>query len=159
MRDLLLQLARYNCWANRRYVERLDTLAQGMLDVPAPGSFPSLRSTLLHIRDAENIWWCRIKGQDYQWPASPSMETRSLLSCSDRLWELVEGATQLDLERIVEYHDLKGVVHGQPAWHMLLHCFNHSTQHRGQLITQLRALGVTDIPSNDLVVFQRLRAH
>jgi uncharacterized damage-inducible protein DinB len=39
---------------------------------------------------------------------------------------------------------------------MLLHCFNHSTQHRGQVITMMRTVGLVDIPANDLVVFQRL---
>jgi uncharacterized damage-inducible protein DinB len=43
----------------------------------------------------------------------------------------------------------------QPAWQLILHCLNHSTQHRGQLISQMRALGMEDIPANDLVVYQR----
>lgn len=154
MREILLHLAQYDQWANRRYVERLEGLVEDVLDAPASGSFPSLRATLLHIRDAENVWWCRINGLPYRWPASPEQGIRSLLVCSDRLGELVENATERDLGRVVEYHDLKGNIHRRTVWSMLLHCFNHSTQHRGQLITQLRILGVDDIPSNDLVAYQ-----
>jgi uncharacterized damage-inducible protein DinB len=36
-----------------------------------------------------------------------------------------------------------------------LHCFNHSTQHRGQLITMMRTLGLDRIPATDLIVYQR----
>jgi uncharacterized damage-inducible protein DinB len=57
---------------------------------------------------------------------------------------------------MAEYPDLRGNLHRQPVWQLLLHCFNHSTQHRGQVITLMRTLGLGDIPANDLVVFQRL---
>jgi uncharacterized damage-inducible protein DinB len=155
MREAILHMAHYGRWANLRVVQRLEQLPASMLDEPVPGSFPTLRATLLHIRDAENVWYCRIQGLPFQWPAGPSLEPASLITCSDRLCEWVEQATDSELQRTVEYRDLKGNMYQQPVWQLLLHCFNHATQHRGQLITQLRASGVTDIPANDLVVFQR----
>lgn len=155
MQHLLLYLARYNQWTNQRFAHRLDALPTALLDAQVPGSFPTLRATILHIRDAENVWYCRIQGLPFQWPAGPSQEPASLNVCSDRLSELVQEATDSELERMVDYQDLKGNIYQQPVWQLLLHCFNHGTQHRGQLITQLRASGVTDIPANDLVAFQR----
>ena len=55
------------------------------------------------------------------------------------------------------YRDLRGNAHRQSAWQMIMHCCNHSTQHRGQLITQMRQLGLEEIPATDLVRFWRLR--
>jgi uncharacterized damage-inducible protein DinB len=49
-------------------------------------------------------------------------------------------------------------VHRQQRWQILMHCFNHSSYHRGQLVTMMRQLDLTDIPAMDLVVFQRLQA-
>lgn len=47
------------------------------------------------------------------------------------------------------------------AWEMSLklmvqHCTNHSTYHRGQLITLARQLGIKkEVPSTDLLYFSR----
>jgi uncharacterized damage-inducible protein DinB len=57
--------------------------------------------------------------------------------------------------REVIYKDLKGNEYRQPAWQLLMHCFNHGTQHRAQLITMMRTLGSKEIPANDMVVYQR----
>jgi uncharacterized damage-inducible protein DinB len=40
-------------------------------------------------------------------------------------------------------------------YEMLAHVFNHNTYHRGQLITMLRQVGVTDLPQTDLIFFYR----
>lgn len=152
---LLLQFAAYNLWANTRFIDRLGGLSDGLLDRAVPSSFPSLRSTVLHIRDAEHVWWCRLTEARPSWPAEGSKEIGTLLPYSARLRDLVDGmsARSLTEERI--YSDLKGNQHRQAAWQMLLHCFNHGTQHRGQLITMMRTLELGDIPANDLVVYQR----
>jgi uncharacterized damage-inducible protein DinB len=156
MKELLDHYARYDHWANTRFVERLQHEPDEVLDRPVSSSFPSLRSTLLHIRDAENVWWGRLTGGKTTWPAEASTEIATLLPCSERLKAWVEHADEGELTRMAEYPDLRGNLHRQPVWQMLLHCFNHSTQHRGQVITLMRTLGLGDIPANDLVVFQRL---
>ena len=156
MKELLDHYARYDHWANTRFVERLQHEPDEVLDRPVSSSFPSLRSTLLHIRDAENVWWGRLSGERTQWPAEASTEIATLLPYSERLKACVEHADEGELKRVAEYPDLRGNLHRQPVWQMLLHCFNHSTQHRGQVITLMRTLGLDNIPANDLVVFQRL---
>ncbi len=156
MKELLDHYARYDHWANTRFVERLQREPDEVLDRPVSSSFPSLRSTLLHIRDAENVWWGRLTGGKTTWPAEASTEIATLLPYSERLKAWVEQADEGELKRMAEYPDLRGNLHRQPVWQMLLHCFNHSTQHRGQVITLMRSVGLVDIPANDLVVFQRL---
>ena len=34
-----------------------------------------------------------------------------------------------------------------PHWQMIMHCMNHSTYHRGQIITMLRELRIATIPA------------
>ena len=152
----LQEFAAYNLWANERFVRRFEQEEEeAVLDHPAPGSFPSVRATLLHIRDAENAWWCRLNGVPAPWPAHASGDIGTLLPCSRKLVAFVNELTTERAEQVQAYHDLRGNAHEQTAWRMLLHCFNHSTQHRGQLITMMRVLQLDMIPANDLVRYQR----
>lgn len=152
---LLKQFAAFDLWANRLFIERLLKEDQQFLDKEVPSSFPSLRATMLHIRNAEYVWLCRLKCEPFSWPAEESMEIESLLRHCTLLHDHVQKLSDEDLEREITYSDLHGNVHQQPAWQLLMHCFNHSTHHRGQIMTMLRVLGSNDIPSNDMVIFQR----
>lgn len=156
IKPLLDQLAGYTLWANTRSVDRLKDEPDAVLDHPVSSSFPTLRATILHIRDAESAWMHRLQGiSPVPWPAEESREPSSLLKHTARLRDLVAGTDDDWLMGAAVYHDLRGNRHEQPRWQMLLHCFNHGTQHRGQLITMMRALGLDRIPPNDLIVYQR----
>jgi uncharacterized damage-inducible protein DinB len=37
------------------------------------------------------------------------------------------------------------------------HCMNHSTYHRGQIVTIARSLGIIDPPSTDFMAWKRLQ--
>ena len=151
---ILKHFAGYDLWANRRVVERLEQVPE-LLDAPVRSSFPSLRLTLLHIRDAEHSWLKRIRGEEYSWPAEPSQDPKTVIRHSEALHDHVMSLTESDLVREATYQDLRGNTHRQPVWQMLMHCFNHGTQHRGQLITMMRQLGIEHIPANDMVVYMR----
>ncbi len=152
---LLHEFADYDAWANARFVERLWREPDAMLDAPTPSSFPTLRKTLLHIRDAENAWTQRLLGEPVRWPAADGVGLDTVLPITERFVQLVKSYDEAELRSERVYHDLKGNRHASPAWRMILHALNHGTQHRGQLITMMRALGLDGIPANDLVVFQR----
>lgn len=155
MMTLLHEYAAYDRWANTCFLERLAEESDDRLDAHAPSSFPSLRKTLLHIRDAECAWAQRLLGEPVTWPAQEGIAISTLLPHSQRLHDLVlsMGDEALTSER--SYRDLKGNEHSSVVWRMLMHCYNHSAQHRGQLITQMRMLGLEGIPANDLIVYQR----
>jgi len=152
---LIDQFSAYDLWANTRLVERLSREAEAVLDTPVKSSFPSLRATLLHIRDAEHVWLCRLQGTKHNWPAEPDMAIGTLLKHTVLLRDHVRSMDDHALERICTYHDLKGNTHVQPGWQLLMHCFNHSSYHRGQVVTLMRGLGLEEIPTLDLVVYQR----
>ena len=155
MTDLLHHYADYGLWAGTRFVERLMHEPDEVLDRAVGGSFPTLRATVLHIRDAENTWWGRLTGTPTTWPAVPERSLDTVPPVLQRFRAVVKGMRPDALHAIVSYADLKGRTHRQPAWQMVLHCINHGTQHRGQLITQMRLLGLGEVPANDLVVYQR----
>ncbi len=152
---LLRQYAAYDVWGNKQFVDRLIGESEAVLDRHVSSSFPSLRATLMHIRDAENAWRCRLKNEKAAWPAESSTSIDTLMHYSSLLHDHVDQMRDEDLLRTIAYTDLRGNEYRQPAWEMIMHCFNHSTQHRGQLITMMRALEMDRIPSNDLARFQR----
>jgi uncharacterized damage-inducible protein DinB len=155
---LIREYADYDRWANARFVQRLQGEPPAVLDAPLRSSFPDLRSTLLHIRDAACAWTARLKGDAVRWPAEESREPDTVLVHAERFRAAVHALDAEGLRQVIAYRDLKGREHRAEAWRMVMHCVNHGTQHRGQLITMMRMLGLEGIPANDLVVFQRERA-
>ena len=54
-----------------------------------------------------------------------------------------------------DYINLKGKKFSQNNAEIILHCMNHSTFHRGQLISMLRHVGYTDQSASDFILFLR----
>lgn len=155
IKPLLDQYAAYDRWAQTRFVERLSREDDAVLDAPATSSFPSLRATLMHMRNAENTWRGRLIGEPTTWPAEASTDIATVLSHTQRFHDLVQSMQDDDLLRIMTYHDLRGNPHEQVAWQMIMHALNHNSYHRGQVVTQMRMLGLDEVPNTDLVAFQR----
>ena len=155
LRSLIDQYSAYDLWAATLFVRRLDREPDDLLDHVTPSSFPTLRKTILHIRDAEAAWLCRLQGVPQRWPAEDDVSVGNLLTHVTRMRDHVHGMSAAAMEKIHAYQDLRGNTHQQPAWQMLMHCFNHSTYHRGQLVTMMRALGMEEIPHADLVIYHR----
>jgi uncharacterized damage-inducible protein DinB len=66
--------------------------------------------------------------------------------------ELVAGLSDADLETVVAYVNSKGEEWRYPLGRMMQHVANHSTYHRGQVVTMLRQLGAS-APSTDLLYY------
>lgn len=155
IRALIDQYAAYNLWANTRIVTRLASENPAILDEHVLSSFPSLRSTLMHIRNAEAVWLARVRGEENRWPAESGEAIDTVLPYSVRMRDHVRGMDNDALLAMRTYKDLKGNAHEQQPLQMLMHCFNHSSYHRGQLITMMRQLELNEVPQLDLIVYQR----
>lgn len=153
MKELIHQYAAYDLWANTRLVERLQREDVHLLDRHVKSSFPSLRQTMFHIRDAGNTWYQRIFGE----PALAfGEEIDSVLKMSTAMQDRVRGLDEAGLDATVHYARANGMSYAQPRWQLLMHCFNHASYHRGQVITIMRQLDLADMPRTDLVAYQRL---
>src|SRR6266404_2517853 len=156
-------LYEYNAWANRRSLDAAAGLTPEQFTKPMGSSFSSVRDTLAHIYGAEWIWLERFHGR------SPSglpdvtqfRDVASLregwLEHEDRLLAFVQGLSQSDLDRVMEYKTLKFGIYSNPLWQSMQHVVNHGTYHRGQVTTMLRQLGAQPVLT-DLMHFYRERA-
>ncbi len=159
MIDEIRGLYAYNRWANERILDACQALAPEQLGKGLGSSFSSVRETLAHIFAAEWIWLSRWNGVSPR--GMPAWELPDVASLRAR-WDEVEAERadflsrqdDASLRKIVAYRNTKGEPFQSPLWQLLRHVANHSTYHRGQVVTMLRQLGAA-APSTDLVLFYR----
>jgi len=145
--ETIRALYHYNAWANHRTLEACAALTEKQFSQDLSTSFGSVRGTLVHILGGEWIWLERWQGRSPE-ALLPESEFPTLASMQERwveiergLAEFVAGLKPSDLDRVIEYRNLRGNRFGYPLMSMLHHLVNHGTYHRGQVTTLLRQLG------------------
>lgn len=127
-------------------------------DKELKSSFPSLRKTVHHIWDAELAWLSRLKKEEVKWPPSAQFNNPSIdqfVNTSKDFLDYLSAKDENYFESSTSYKNIKGESFTTANHWMIMHCMNHSTFHRGQVVTILRELGVTEIPATDLINFIR----
>lgn len=158
---LLKNYALYNHWANRRIVDWLRQNPVEIIDQEMPASFPSIRRTLLHIWDAQYIWFERFHGvspatfPSSQYDGLPEDVFEGLLRSSEKLAQFVLGQQDTFFEDAIVYKTTSGKEYTNMASDMLLQVLQHSTYHRGQIVTMARNFGLDTPPQTDFIFYVR----
>jgi uncharacterized damage-inducible protein DinB len=160
--DEFLELFDYNAWANRTIFDAVAKLPEEQYFRDLKSSYGGVHGTLCHIVWAEQLWlhrWLRRPNP----PVAQGTDLKSLQEARGR-WEQVDRergefvagltAGQLDETRLVKPSSGGEYVH--TFRQMFRHFINHSSYHRGQIVTFLRQLG-TSPPSTDLILYYRRR--
>ncbi len=161
MKEILSQLSAYNIWANQLLFDIINQLPEEKQKQEVSSSFKTLFATVLHLLDAESIWWQRMKLQERIVRPSENFSgdfkvLSNLLLQQNRQWkEWIQNAGEHQLQHVFQYQNSKREQFKQPVYQMLLHVFNHGTYHRGQLVNMLRQLGVEKIPATDFIEWSR----
>ena len=160
---LLKDFTTYNLWANRLMVDWLRKKPSELMTKEVPSSFPSLHLTMLHTWGAEKVWIERLR-EDAPTPfltQSFSGTTEDvfdgLLDCSEQFRDLIAGQNAAYFTSSASYVHINGKENTQNRAQMILHCMQHSTYHRGQLVTIARNLGLTDPPQTDYIAYVHLQ--
>ncbi|MCU0395516.1 MAG: DinB family protein [Chitinophagaceae bacterium] len=162
MKELLCQYAAYNVWANHKILYQIQQMEEALWYQQTPASFDSLYKTILHMWDAESAWWQRMRLHEKILVPSANFDPSLKDACNGLLhqsmeWEpfIRESLNEDAIESKLIYKNSRGEEFYQPVKEVLLHVFNHSTYHRGQLVVMMRALGETNIPQTDFILFAR----
>ena len=161
VKEPVLLMARYNLWANTRFVAFYGKHSPEILHTEVPGSFPSLSKTLVHISDAQDIWYRRLHGESptaflsSTWSGEPDELYSGLIDSSEAFVKLTSNMSPSDLAEVIDYKTMAGGPQSSKRYEVLLHVFNHSMYHRGQCVTMARTLHLEEIPSTDLVKYLR----
>lgn len=159
MKELLLQYAEYNVWANKRMVDLFVTLDESLANQEIVSSFSSIRTTVHHVMAAEHIWLQRLQlvpqpvwvGHDFVGTFAEACQFWT--NASDSLLAFVDACDDAALTNMMHYKLRNGTVQNTSVFQILHHVFNHSTYHRGQLVTMLRQVGSKEIPGTDFIGF------
>jgi uncharacterized damage-inducible protein DinB len=161
MKELLKSYTKYNIWANERICKVLEKLGPALLDKELTSSFKTIRETVYHIWDAETLWYKRLMGKSLsEWPSESfkgnfaEFQTE-FLGGSGKFFLYVLNKDKKQLERELTYKNVEGKKFTHKIANIIQHVVNHSTFHRGQIITMLRSLSITELPPTDYIAFIR----
>ena len=147
---LMKNYANYNFWANLTLINWLKNQPETLLIKEIRSSFRSVKLTLAHILQTQKYWYSVISKTQFE-PSSyenlPEVYD-ALLSQSEVLADYINTMEQSNLEENILV---------ESPWfscdfenfEYILQVFNHSTYHRGQIITICHNLGITGAPMTD----------
>jgi uncharacterized damage-inducible protein DinB len=152
-------LATYNSWANDKAMDWLSQISDEQWEQPLTSSFSSVRQTAVHIASAEKIWidfWTKA-------PAAIYLSAHFDGSKNDLIdiWKTASVGMQNFIKNCPEENYADPVTFVYPRggsgqlhyWQTFAHSINHSTYHRGQLVTLLRQAGFDKLSSLDQVTY------
>jgi uncharacterized damage-inducible protein DinB len=153
---LIQRYAAYNHWANQQMADWLRTGSEEQLSQEIESSFSSLKETVLHIWSAEYLWLQTVK--DLSSDNNPAknfegskeellagwLQASENFSNHVKTMSLEDLQTQRPRSRGDSYTVIIDMIH---------HCMNHSTYHRGQLITMGRQAGLETPPRTDFIYY------
>ena len=156
----LLALADYNIWANDKLIDWSSQISLEQFEQLLVGSFKNIHETTLHIVAAEQIWHERLVNNVSEWLGITFEGDRALMletwkRTSHDLRQYISDSSAEELMEKFAFSTRDGTPSYMERYKALAHVFNHSTFHRGQLITLLRQVGFTDVSSTDLINYYR----
>jgi uncharacterized damage-inducible protein DinB len=149
MNDYFIRLFHYNDWANARQLSILSHLNQ--ID-------PKAAKIMTHIVMTQRLWLHRITGAGEKpplWDPLPYPELIRLSGDSTADWIRFLGSmADDDLDRLIAYHNFKGIPYQNSVRDITAHVVGHSSHHRGQINLLIRQAG-GEPPLVDYIAFAR----
>ncbi len=155
----VLDLFRYNAWANERIISTMMRLPPEALTQDLGGSFPTIRGTFAHIVSAEWVWLERWMGisptsaPDWVRSADLSQLVSHLHGVQAKRNVFLAGLSESDLRSSCSFTLLSGKAASHLLRDLFIHVTNHSTYHRGQMAAMLRRLGTPTL-STDFLIYR-----
>jgi len=162
-KDYFIQLANYNIWANNLVHSWFEKITDEQWKQPVVSSFGSIGETALHVAAAESVWLDRLNNVPSPvWLPAVFKGSKKDLQV---LWAKASAGLKLFVEHIAEaklsvnlsFKRRDGIADELAYYQILAHVFNHSTYHRGQVVTMLRQTRFAQDSSTDLSGYYKTR--
>jgi uncharacterized damage-inducible protein DinB len=152
--SLVRNYTNYNLWAHETIVSWLKTKPVDVMDKEVASSFPSIKQTLIHIWDTQRFWLSVINQtpfpQSFRMGYEGTLDDvlEGIVNHSKDLACFVQSLNETELSKVIElktpWFESDGTI-----FEYIQHVVNHSSYHRGQLITIGRNVDLTDAPMTD----------
>ncbi len=149
---LMKNYAAYNLWANRTLINWLQEKPAELMEEQTPSSFSSIKKTIVHIWQTQVYWLAVIKNEP---SAAPQEFKGNLAQAFSKLLEqsreILVYLSGMDEQAL---HKKSLVVNpwfecNFQNFDYVVQMMNHSTYHRGQIITMAHCLGIKGAPMTD----------
>lgn len=153
-KDHLATLFEYVRWADHRQMDACRSVPPANYLKDYGFSFRTVHDTLVHMCAAQEIWLTR-------WESGGANSPQRMLDRSDlpdlesvrvhwgalhaRLGDFVHRQTTHSLAKRIEWTATDGKFYTLPLGHLIQHCLDHSTYHRGQLNSLIKLAGGTPV--------------
>jgi uncharacterized damage-inducible protein DinB len=152
-------LAAYNSWANDKAMDWLSQVSDEQWEQTLISSFGSVRQTAVHIASAEKIWidfWIKAPAPTYltshfEGPKNELIDIWKAASAG--MHNFIKNWPEENYTDAVTFVYPRGGSGQLPYWQTFAHSINHSTYHRGQLVTLLRQAGFDKLSSLDQATY------
>ena len=135
----------YHFAENRKlWDQHISALTPAQFTQPFAYSRGSVQDQVLHLIEAEEVWFCELRNADFSGPYQPDgADDRGEIRA---YWDGVETMMRAYLDslqdadlatRPITFEEDKDLL----VWQVLLHVANHGTDHRAQLLRTLHDLG------------------
>jgi uncharacterized damage-inducible protein DinB len=141
----LLEFMKHNLWANMRILDACRGLEDRILDASIPGTYGSIRKTLVHLIANEENYVAQLTGKP---PEDPSWFRQSFPGFGElRRHSRASGEKLIELAKDFDpYAILRGTFrdepYAMPIFIPLLQVVNHATEHRAQVMVTLTQQGI-----------------
>ncbi len=146
----LIELIRYNNWANAQVFAACQKLTPEQLAASAPGAYGSIHATLGHIIAAEADYVNRLTGKGpqppFDWEDKPELEDIFAFSASVAS-ALLDAIQHIPPEYMV-HEEEDGNTMDYKARFLFIQVINHGIEHRTNITTILSGIGL-DAPQVD----------
>jgi len=156
---LIKKYAAYNLWANQQLAAWLEKAPEGAMEMNIESSFNTLRKTVVHIWNAEYLWLKVLQEQSIDpipgnsFTGNDESLLTSWLAASEDLNQYVAN---LDEQGLSSFRNRAKPGEELSVMDIIQHTLNHSTYHRGQLITMGRQAGLGTPPRTDFIHYVSL---
>lgn len=161
--DILTEYVHYNRWATLATLDACAMLDEEELRRDLRAAYHSIWGTLVHIYQADCVWWSRFQGiptglLSVHDPGSNIAELRERWSrVLEEFCSWAESQDEHSWHSEFEYRNTKGESFRQPFWEAVMHAVNHATLHRGQILTLFRQ--IDRVPTSvDMIFYFREKA-
>ncbi|WP_317900233.1 DinB family protein [Aurantibacillus circumpalustris] len=159
LKNLTNNYATYNSWANSKFVNWLQNIEEDLLYKQIPSSYNSIDNTVQHILRIQKFWTDFISIQDvskFDWSVKENHAQNNLIELKNQSIDMENSFlryTDKELTELIELN-MPWAKNKLNRYEYVIHAINHSTFHRGQIITIARGIGITEnIPSTDYNFF------
>jgi len=140
----LVELIRFNNWANAQVLVACQELTPDQLATIAPGAYGSIHRTLGHIIAAEADYVGRMTGKGpqppFRWEDGPAVA--DIAAFASQVADALLDAVQRISPTYLVHEEEDGQFIDYHARHLFMQAINHGIEHRTNITTLLNSLGL-----------------